>query len=95
MKTAPREINRIRAEGAAWKIWDAYGFEHPRNIPLMSRDAVAYHLNATDSGDFSEVEVPFEAWFLRYEHTHLPSLTEQSKFLAAAGGTLTLLAVAD
>lgn len=31
----PQAINRTRAEGAAWKVWDTYGFAHPRDVPLI------------------------------------------------------------
>jgi len=61
----------------------------------ISRDSIAYHLGETDRGDFSEEEVPFDAWFLHYERSEVPSLTEQSRYLAGAHGTLTLLTLAD
>lgn len=73
---------------------DRFGIWLESKQPL-SCDSTAFHLNDSDPGEFQEDDVPFESWFRHYDHAHTPLLTEQSKYLAATGGTLTLLAIAD
>ena len=72
---------------------DAFGIWLGSKQPL-SIDSAAYHLGDADRGSFDvEEDVPFAAWFPNSPRSGDPATSEQSCYLRAAGGVLTLLAI--
>jgi len=72
---------------------DAYGI-WLGSKQALSVDSIAYHLGDTDRGSFEvEEDISFEAWFPNSQRRGSPDTTEQSCYLRAAGGVLTLLTI--